>query len=348
MQPQTKQAKILQIQIPSYSIKSGFAIYTLQITGCTAFMLQKSAIFYKTTRYSHLRQLHNYLKADYKQYCIQHAITFPPFPPKKYFNHLSASFLDQRLALLNKYIAAVFAILPDIQSSPRITSLCLPLKADILICGSNETLNNSYIDRLAQLIFSSSSEPLGLEYFSQKTSTLAPNKSETIASALESNCEHTYTSPFSKYICNKHKYSDIFPCDYLFHERVFRINIEEQSMNSYLNAAILSNRAIKWVENNAAMIVAIDLTDKGSVDLASLIIEKMKELASHSQLPMMVIIGMGGDAQALVNDKEINSFLISKKSEYLPLKYLHVDLATGENVVECLHYILWVREIRYK
>jgi hypothetical protein len=356
MQAQKKETHISSLKLTNYSVKPGYALYTIQIMGNTAFMPQHqiSAIYYKAVRYSQLLQLHKSLRTEYAHYCSQYNIIFPLFPPKKYFNRLGASFLEKRLIELNQYFSKLFELLPQIKLSSHIYSLCLPLKTDILICGSSEVSNNAYIAKLAQLLISASSVHITpLEYFAHKDAAIAlANKSSSSIPDFEKvppSEVQPFKSAFAKYINNKHSYTEIFPCDYIFHEHAFRINIEEQSMPSYLNAAMLSNRAVKWVENNAAMMVIIDLSNKESIGLASLIIDKLKELASHSHLPMVVLIGMCNENQhMIVSDEDIHSLLISKKSEYLPLKYFNADVSTGENVVEGLHYILYAREKKEK
>ena len=339
-------------------LKTGYTIYTLHIVGRTRFMLQCKYTLQPTSyclkvRYSEMLQLHRALSIEFAQYCSNNHKIMPIFPPKKFFNNTNKDFLNKRMKELNQYFINLYELLPNLSSSASLIQFCKPIKMDIIVCGGHSSGKSLFLERLLFLLEKNvendlcfSSSPAKLNSYSNKR-TIDSDETETQNGPPMINhlLKAVRVSPFLRQIDCKQSYLNLLPVDTVYHDLIFRIDMEEQSLSHNMTKAIFSNLISMWIENNAAMVVAIDLSNYGSFEIAQQTIGVLKHLIEKKLKPLFVVVGiLNSLKQREVSGDDINHIILEKPLCSLPIKYIEVDIITGDNIIEALNYLLWARE----
>ena len=61
--------------------------------------------------------------------------------------------------------------------------------------------------------------------------------------------------------------------------------------------------------------------------------------------PVFVVVGLQIGERTVSNDS-INELLVESQTNSKPIKYIEVNLVDGDNSLECLHYLLWSKEMK--
>ena len=130
---------------------AGFAIYTLQILGITRFMhitatIPQPQLYCLDARYSDMLELSNSISKHIL--ALDPEAALPLFPPKKFFNNLSKEFLLERSLKIPEYFSMLLSNYgAHVQS--ELIQFCSPVKLNIVVCGSNPSLQQLLISTMA-------------------------------------------------------------------------------------------------------------------------------------------------------------------------------------------------------
>ena len=316
---------------------AGYVNYVLQVTGTTRFMTTPNALTYcVNTRYSDMLQLSTSIA--HSIISINAKAILPEFPPKKYFNNLSKEFQAERRHKIQEYFLYLLTNYGD-YAQPHLLQFCSPNKLNIIVCGDSnshqcllmETIAHVAKTKLNQLgLFRSSSKKVGVQEIDPEALPIPTDVNKSVDSIT--------LPPFMSKI---KAYTQDFPLDYTYKDYLYRIDIEDHTLNEEFHNEHFPNLLCRWSANDNSVIVAANLQSKSSCDKATCIIEAYAKTINKKTHPNFVMVGVREDAHnnCKLSDELKKAMLLPPLVSY-PTAYIEVDLKTGDGTMEVLNYLI--------
>ena len=319
---------------------AGYVIYTLQILGTTRFMLHPSTIpmlqsYYIDARYSDMLELSSSIARLILAY--EPKAILPLFPPKKFFNNLSKEFLLERTQKIQEYFSLLLTNYGSYCQSELI-QFCSPMKLNVVVCGSNTTLQQLFISTLAFAARTYMTHFNATKSFNQKSES---NQCILLDEIPLVSCKSETALSLSPFMSKLSSYSQDFPLDYSYNDYLYRVDVEEAIINEQFHKEHYQNLLSRWADNNNSVIIIVNLSNIHSVLNAIQIIEEYQKIISKKIQPSFVIVGIVDPIMKQVTDgTEIKKMLISPIFCSYQTCYMEVDIKTGKGSLEVLNNLI--------
>jgi PX domain len=313
--------------------KAGYTAYIIEVVGNTRFLLntpyQENVSYKIKARYSDMLEFNSTVT----QLLLPFGKQLFDFPPKKFINSHTTEFLEQRRTQLQTYFSQLISThKSDIQK--QLIEFCAPTKANIIICGSHNSMKSEFISTLAKLVKNKIIADSRFRSMPTKNGSITLSEEPDIVPLVSSISVTTLTTPFISLIggskCN-------YPFDYLLDDFMYRVDIDEQSIDESYSNAHLPNLLSRWGANKCYVMIAANLSNQKSLAKSIDILDAYSHMCAK-QKPVFVVLGIYDDSKPVCDGA--HKLLMSKVLKSACTAYVDVNMRNGDGMIKSMNLLL--------
>jgi len=221
-----------------------------------------------------------------------------------------------------------------------------PSKLNIVICGSKNSGKSTFMSSLIQNAKNKINQDIYFSSVQSKKHHDSSNINNSYYPPLVS-CQsvNALASTNSPFLFKLQSYSTDFPFDYSFDSYLFRVDVEEQTVNDTTSKDHYVNLLSRWSQNDNKIIVCINLSNMNSYVMAVNMLEAMCKLIVGKCRPIFVVVGVFNAAEKQeVSEDSIRKLLMKGPLSTYISTFVGVNALTGEGSIEAINFLIRAME----